>query len=490
MSVEIERKFRLPEGGRIRALDGVTLGAGDELSLRAVYFDTPDLVLARRGITLRRRTGGHDEGWHLKLPGEGHAREEIGAEILPGASTTRVPHLLRSHVADVVKRAPLVPVARLDTARRETPLLDEGGTTVALLCEDQVTVRRGTEEHAWQEVEVELTPAGHEGDLDAISRALEAQGAQAQPATSKLVQALGSLLTQRTEDQPRSAAQVIGDYLATQVGMVQAMEPEVRADAPDAVHKLRVACRRLRSVLRVYRALMDAERTEPLRTELKWLGEVLGGPRDAEVLRERLHEGLDLMPDEGILGPVRERLATELDARHAAAHAAMVAALDEERYAGLLEALTCLLTDPPFLPGAERPARQVLPRHLDRATRRVSMRWAAACAAKRPEKMELAHEARKKAKASRYAWEAAIPALPNAERAAAAWKQVTESLGVAQDTVVSRARLLELTAAAAEAGEPTFTYGVLYGRELSHQDDARGVADRAVRIARRASRTH
>lgn len=93
-------------------------------------------------------------------------------------------------------------------------------------------MRRGTEEHAWQEVEVELTPAGHEGDLDAISRALEAQGAQAQPATSKLVQALGSLLTQRTEDQPRSAAQVIGDYLATQVGMVQAMEPEVRADAP------------------------------------------------------------------------------------------------------------------------------------------------------------------------------------------------------------------------------------------------------------------
>ena len=36
--------------------------------LDAVYYDTTDLRLLRAGITLRRRTGGEDAGWHLKLP--------------------------------------------------------------------------------------------------------------------------------------------------------------------------------------------------------------------------------------------------------------------------------------------------------------------------------------------------------------------------------------------------------------------------------------
>ncbi|WP_242418751.1 CYTH domain-containing protein, partial [Frankia sp. CpI1-P] len=38
------------------------------VTLDAVYYDSDDLRLARNQITLRRRTGGHDAGWHLKLP--------------------------------------------------------------------------------------------------------------------------------------------------------------------------------------------------------------------------------------------------------------------------------------------------------------------------------------------------------------------------------------------------------------------------------------
>jgi CHAD domain-containing protein len=45
---------------------------------------------------------------------------------------------------------------------------------------------------------------------------------------------------------------------------------------------MRVATRRLRSALATYRQLFDAQRTEPVRQELAWLGTALGKPRDAE----------------------------------------------------------------------------------------------------------------------------------------------------------------------------------------------------------------
>src|SRR6266566_318624 len=71
-------------------------GAGPELAqppevelLAARYYDTDDLRLAASGVTLRRRTGGHDAGWHLKLPVGGHTRREVHAPL--GAGDEAVP---------------------------------------------------------------------------------------------------------------------------------------------------------------------------------------------------------------------------------------------------------------------------------------------------------------------------------------------------------------------------------------------------------------
>src|SRR4051794_32661759 len=70
-----------------------------ECALSAVYFDTEDLRLARSGVTLRRRTGGSDDGWHLKLPAGPDARdevrlppEELGAPPAPLLAVTRATH--------------------------------------------------------------------------------------------------------------------------------------------------------------------------------------------------------------------------------------------------------------------------------------------------------------------------------------------------------------------------------------------------------------
>ena len=75
---EIERKYDV--GSEVvfpdlSAVSGVgSVGQPEEFQLEATYFDTPALDLARRGLTLRRRTGGTDEGWHLKLPRSGESR--------------------------------------------------------------------------------------------------------------------------------------------------------------------------------------------------------------------------------------------------------------------------------------------------------------------------------------------------------------------------------------------------------------------------------
>jgi inorganic triphosphatase YgiF len=72
-SLEIERKyavgadFMLPDLSMVPGVAAVT--GPDTYHLTAVYQDTPGLDLAAARITLRRRTGGTDAGWHLKLPG-------------------------------------------------------------------------------------------------------------------------------------------------------------------------------------------------------------------------------------------------------------------------------------------------------------------------------------------------------------------------------------------------------------------------------------
>jgi inorganic triphosphatase YgiF len=148
-----------------------------ECALSAVYFDTEDLRLARSGITLRRRTGGNDDGWHLKLPAGPDARDEVrlppeglGAPPAPLVALTRAAH----------RGAPLVPVVELDTARREWMLADGDGRALATVTDDRVTgqtLSAPTSLTRWEEIEVELAEHGTPEVLDRIEQALLDAGA-------------------------------------------------------------------------------------------------------------------------------------------------------------------------------------------------------------------------------------------------------------------------------------------------------------------------
>jgi len=351
---ELERKFDADPGAQLPDLAwaGGTVGDAVLSQLDATYFDTADSRLARQGITLRRRTGGEDAGWHLKLPAGEDERTEVPLPL--GRVTRTVPLALTREVRAIVRDRPLVPIAVLKTTRIERRLLDDNGDALAAVADDTVHGQRLTggtaaEESTWREVEVELL-GGDRSFLEAVSGRLSAAGLTRSGSSSKLARVVGDLGSPtRTAELDAShgarratAGAVMVAHLQAQVDQLVRADRGARSDNPDAVHAMRVATRRLRSTLATYRPLVDRERTDPLREELKWLGQVLGGSRDAEVLHRRMRALIAAQPKDPVLDQVADRIDQELGDRRKVAVADLRAALDGERYFRLLDASTIL----------------------------------------------------------------------------------------------------------------------------------------------------
>jgi CHAD domain-containing protein len=492
---EVERKFDVDPGVLLPDLSGAaSVSEAVESHLDATYFDTADGRLARHHITLRRRTGGDDAGWHLKLPAAEDERTEVRQPL--GRSTRRVPAALAREVRAIVRDRPLAPIAVLQTTRIERRLLDAGGNALAAVADDTVHGQRlgdgAMQESTWREVEVELLD-GDRSLLDAVSDRLREAGLRPSASGSKLARLLGDSpqaspphLTEPVRSARRaSAGAVVMAHLLNQVDRLVMHDRGARADEPDAVHQMRVATRRLRSALATYRPLLDRERTDPVREELKWLGQILGGARDAEVLHWRLQDLVAAQPEELVRGPVGRRVDMELRARHRAAHGDLVAALDGDRYLMLLDTLDDLVSEPPVTARAGKPAGKELPALAGRAAARVDRAARAVADNDTPQARDRAlHEVRKSAKRARYAAESVVPVAGDpAARLADRMEALQDVLGEHQDSVAARALLLELSVAAHLAGEDEFTYGLFYAQELTLADEARGAYGRALRKA-------
>ena len=500
MASEIERKYELPGGFAVPAEiapDGVTLGEPAVHELRAVYYDTPDLRLARDLMALRRRTGGTDAGWHVKRYRSPDETDEVQ---LPLGGSGAVPAAVGAEVRAVSRGARLRPMVTISTTRTERPLLDPDGRVLALVADDVVSTDLTADPAAsqqWRELEVELVD-GDRALLKELDRRLRRAGAARSADRAKIVRALdGRWPTEiPAAGPPGSAAAVIGDYVRAQRDAMVDYDPRVRRDEPDAVHKMRVATRRLRSTLRTFRPLYDRATADALRAELRWLADVLGAVRDAEVMAARLDKALAAEPPELVIGPVGARLGDGLRARTAKQRRALIATLDGRRYVALLDDLDELLATPPTERG-RRPAEAELTRRVRRTVRKVDRLLAAADRAGHADRPatalplpgvlgldEALHEARKAAKQARYAGEAVQPAAGKpAKRLATAMEDLQELLGDHHDSVVTRDLLREAGLAAHAAGENAFTYGLLHARQAAAA--TRIEAD--VPAARRAS---
>jgi len=202
-SLEIERKYAVDAGFELPDLSGVpgvaAVTGPRTYHLTAVYHDTPGLRLAAARITLRRRSGGTDDGWHLKLPVGAGVRREVHAPLGPG--TEDVPARLAGLVAEWTGGEPLRPIARLQTTRTVRHLVDTGGQVLAEVADDEVTGSLPDRHSgdtdaagdpaawpaatAWREVEIELG-RGPAELLDDAGRLLLGAGARPSPAASKL----------------------------------------------------------------------------------------------------------------------------------------------------------------------------------------------------------------------------------------------------------------------------------------------------------------
>jgi CHAD domain-containing protein len=480
---ETERKYEVPSGMKLpdgdRLFD-LAVGSSDEVELDATYFDTDDLRLARSGVTLRHRAGGDDAGWHLKLPVDADTREELQLPL--GSDLAQPPARFVALTRVYSRGRRLEPVAKLVTKRRRRILTGADGHELAELADDQVHGIRfqpAVGELDWRELEVELVGDGSIPLLEALEAELGAIGARRSAAPSKLSRLLGDRLPPSdSPEQPgkgAAAGVVVLAYVREQARVLRSLDPLVRLDAPDAVHKMRVTARRLRSALQGHRRIIDRDAAAALIADLRWLGAELAPARDAEVLSARFTAAVGALPTQEVLGPVAGQLTRRFGREQAEGHARAVAALDSDRYLQLQQRIDRLLADPPLTCRGRRRAERELPRAIGKAMRRTTACRFQADGAAEAERDAALHEMRKAAKRARYVLEVAEPAMgKRARKLRKRIKAVQSLLGDHHDTVVARPVLRELGAQARIDGGNGFSFGILYAREHAaarHLDD-------------------
>jgi CHAD domain-containing protein len=474
--LEAGPEFVLPELARTAGLPtGATVGEPAVLRLHATYFDTRRLDLARSRVTLRRREGGTDDGWHLKLPAGAGSRRELGVPLdasgrdhrrgeatagegrdgegrdgegRDGDTDARVPEALATLVSGLSRGRRLRPVARLVTVRTVRPVLGPDGTPLVEIADDDVTASRlvpgedGGPQH-WREIEVEVLDGTVE-HMVAVCHALIAAGARPSGSASKLARAVGTDGEEHSRvsiGDTTTAGEVVLAGLRAYRQQLLIADVALRQEDPDAdaAHDARAAARRIRAILSVYDPLLLPGSIDSLSRDLRRLGTAIGAARDLDVVAGRLLAGIARTEDRsGDHRQHADRMAAGI-AEHRRRHVSRIRrTLTRPGHRSALRDLDALIDAPPWTSLAGSPAREVLPPLLTVAWFHLAALAEGALAD--PDTPAKAHDTRKAAKTVRYAAETATPALgPGAADLASFAEHVQGLLGDHQDAVTAAA---------------------------------------------------
>jgi triphosphatase len=265
-----------------------------EREQRATYFDTPGQDLREAGLSLRVR---HANGRHVqtvKAEGSGSAglfvRPERERDVAGDLPELDHDDPLRTLVPDAVLAA-IRPAFVVEVTRRQWQIAF-GGSSVELVA-DQGAVAAGHRTSPVSEVELELK-SGDPAALFAFAREL---GASLSLRLGVLTKAdRGYRLLAGAEDKVAKAAPLVlspgtttAQSLAAIVGscvrQFRLNEDLLRRDArPEALHQARVALRRLRSAMSIYRPVVADGAFARLRDDCRWVAATLGQARDLDVL--------------------------------------------------------------------------------------------------------------------------------------------------------------------------------------------------------------
>jgi CHAD domain-containing protein len=466
-----EKTTRLTLPGELHELEALAEPVGSSL-FTTVHHDTPGHALAGAGVSLRRRLENGESTWCLTLP-RGQSLELPGGPAKP-------PARIRALLVALVRDLPLEPVATFRT-RRSTLRVREEGADAADILADSVALMEGRRV-ATSFSEIEVAPLnGERAAVRRVVRRLIDQGARRDERRPALLRALGLVPDAPPKADRKSAPPLesLGALLAAQLRAVQSHDPGVRLGTdPEDLHRVRVAVRRARAILRGARPLLDEQWADSLRAELGWLGQALGPVRDLDVLLAHLRDEIGTLDaDEAFAA---ERLVHTLESERYVARAALLEALDSNRYLALLDALGEAADQP-------RPSgRSVGLAELARLAF-ADLRETAKGLGPRPSDEEL-HRLRIKTKRARYVGELAAGTVgKRAERFVTRARVLQDLVGTHQDAVVASARLRELSG---ETGgdRVAFAAGRLLEREEARRREARSAVPKAWQKLQKAGR--
>ncbi|MFC7403176.1 CHAD domain-containing protein [Citricoccus sp. GCM10030269] len=525
--VEIERKYDVDGQASLPRLNGVggvaQVRYRPPMSLEAIYFDTTDRDLSANSVTLRRRTGGTDAGWHVKI-GRGDRRLELQAplgkdealDIVGGSVSVTVPEQILDLVRAHVRSKTLIPIARLNTLRSVVDLMNAQGRRLAEVSDDQVAamavgLRTESRVQHWREWEVEIIDAdlvsalvgSTDPFLDAVGTVLESAGARPSASGSKVEKVVGRAADPLDPNAPLRDSEnpgpdvgqpdvraVLTATVRAQVQKLKGWDPLVRRDVEDSVHQYRVCCRTLRSTLQTYSALLEQERSSEVIKDLKKLGTLLSTARDAEVVRDQVKDKVAALPG-GKNGPVAamvpgktvKRLRDSKASAYEAAHAKLVKRMRSDWYFEVLDRLDAFAADVPM--NSEHPdlaadervdaAHAMVPLAAEQVDSVLALAASVGSEDDPAHRIELMHDVRKEAKRLRYAVKAVQDATgldlgaELVDRMKTA-KKLQDVLGEHRDSVMFQEHVAETAKVAGRKGEDTFGYGLLFATEFTVQE--------------------
>lgn len=272
--------------------------------------------------------------------------------------------------------------------------------------------------------------------------------------------------------------------LDAQLRALLAHEPGTRSGAdPEDLHQMRVAVRRMRSVLK----LSGGQEVEHVRAELKWLGSILGEVRDYDVLIDNLRATVAGFDEQDL--QAADQLIGAFASQRGQSKRRLNRALNTARYRALLESVG-ELTRIAEVENAPDGGRLDPVTALRKPYRRLVR--AAAALPKNPPDNEL-HALRIYGKRLRYAAELAVPAAKKKQAAqlttlVKATKRLQDVLGEHQDAVVAADRVRNL-AVTSDKRMVGFIAGRIVEREANRRGEARaawpGVLARINKLAAR-----
>ena len=362
--VETEFKFRLPRNVELPSFpQSLGTWAGEPVrNMDATYWDTTDATLLRWGITMRIRSGGGDDGWHLKIP---VARSgmitgaSVRTELHRDLSSATPPVEFLELLSTILQGAEVVPIARVETQRKPRLLSDTHGAAIELV-DDLVTLSRGDKIiDTFREIEIELRNDAALPAALVIGEILLNAGAQSS-SVSKAASAFGPA-AQKQPDIPRLPQPDKGDLpcdlirwaLARQVRSI--FQAELTSRITNETRPLTSELTNLVDLLNALKNWLNESELEFVREDLTWLIQELSMAAQLTHQHELVLAFLGSLSEPGDQHDAMTGVDLYFAGKGEAARSSVQAARRSDRYLLLFNDLVNLARVPAVAPQAYEP---------------------------------------------------------------------------------------------------------------------------------------